>query len=256
MAGMQRRAGERLQSLERGLRVLGYLNRVGSAKSSQVARSLKLTRSTAHRMLSVLEDLGLLRSDAGSGHFHLAAGVLALSGGFRDELWISVTAEPLMREWSRIHHWPLLLVTPLNGVLTVRVSTDHESPISIDRFVPGSIMPIEGSTAGALLRAFSDLPEGVESPEAAPTDAVDLPAITTVRRRGYVASPTACYAGARISVPLLAQEHFLGVLTMRCVPDCLAPRRTLERWVVSLKTLGAQIIQGSESALGLATRRR
>jgi IclR family transcriptional regulator, mhp operon transcriptional activator len=248
MARERAEPAERLQSLERGLHVLDHVNRLGSATSSQVAVALGLTRSTAHRMLGVLKDLGLLRCDPASGQYFLTAGVLELSRGFRDEPWIERVAEPAMREWSTIHHWPLVLVTPLAGVLTVRASTDHESPISIDRLAPGAIVPMEGSTAGALLHAYV---QGVIEPSATslPGDAVKSPHWRSIRRRGYVASPTACYTGARISVPLLVDRQYLGNLSMRCLPECIASRRELTQWVASLKELAARIVEGSRSAL-------
>ena len=80
--------------------------------------------------------------------------MLGLSRGFRDDPWLANVAGPRLRAWTAQHHWPLLLVTPVGGVPTVRVSTDHDSPISVDRFVPGEPMPLAGSAAGALQCAW------------------------------------------------------------------------------------------------------
>ncbi|MCU0759323.1 MAG: helix-turn-helix domain-containing protein [Steroidobacteraceae bacterium] len=239
---------ERLQSLERGLEVLAWMNRNGSGRSGQVARALRLTRSTTHRILGVLVELGLLRLDPASHQYFLDAGVLELSRGFRDDPWVSGVAGPRLREWTARHHWPLVLVTPVGGVPTVRVSTDHDSPISVDRFVPGEPMPLVGSAAGALQAAWSGSRAAGPGPEddVAGFLAADL---RTIRRQGYYAAATACHAGARLGVPLLLDAAYVGCVIMRCLPETLASPRDCREWADSLKALAASIIEASDATL-------
>jgi IclR family mhp operon transcriptional activator len=246
------RSAERLQSLERGLEVLAWMNRNGSGRSGQIARALRLTRSTTHRILSVLVELGLLRLDPASHQYFLDAGVLGLSRGFRDDPWVSGVAAPRLRDWTAQHHWPLLLVTPVGGVPTVRVSTDHDSPISVDRFVPGEPMPVSGSAAGALQCAWSG---SARAGEAGPDDdragfsAADLKAI---RRQGYYAAATACHTGARVGVPLLLNDEYVGCVIMRCLPETIAAARDCRVWADSLKALATSITDASGAVLGAA----
>jgi IclR family mhp operon transcriptional activator len=242
------RSGERLQSLERGLEVLAWMNRNGSGRSGQIARALRLTRSTTHRILGVLVELGLLRLDPASHQYFLDAGVLGLSRGFRDDPWIAGVAAPRLREWTGRHHWPLMLVTPVGGVPTVRVSTDHDSPISVDRFVPGEPMPLAGSAAGALQAAWAGARPGVGGPDddVAGFGAADLRAI---RRQGYYAAATACHTGARVGVPLLLNDAYVGCVIMRCLPETIASPRDCRDWADSLKALAASIIEASDSTL-------
>ena len=239
------RPAERLQSLERGLEVLAWLNRHGGGRSGQVARALRLTRSTTHRILSVLVELGLLRLDPASHQYFLDAGVLGLSRGFRDDPWVAAVAGPRLRDWTARHHWPLMLVTPVGGVPTVRVSTDHDSPISVDRFVPGEPMPVAGSAAGALQCAWSGAGRAAEHESGLP--AADLRA---VRRQGYFAAATACHTGARLGVPLLLNGEFVGCVIMRCLPETIAAPRDCRDWADSLKGLAASIIEDSGTVLG------
>jgi IclR family transcriptional regulator, mhp operon transcriptional activator len=244
------RPAERLQSLERGLEVLAWLNRNGGGRSGQVARALRLTRSTTHRILSVLVELGLLRLDPASHQYFLDAGVLALSRGFRDDPWIATVAAPRLRDWTAQHHWPLMLVTPVGGVPTVRISTDHDSPISVDRFVPGEPMPVAGSAAGALQCAWSVASRagGVVAAD----DEGGFPAaqLRVVRRQGYYAAATACHTGARLGVPLLLNEEYVGCVIMRCLPETIAAPRDCRGWADSLKGLAAAIIDDSATVLG------
>jgi IclR family mhp operon transcriptional activator len=249
-APQAKRPAERLQSLERGLEVLAWLNRNGGGRSGQVARSLRLTRSTTHRILSVLVELGLLRLDPASHQYFLDAGVLGLSRGFRDDPWVASVAGPRLRAWTAQHHWPLMLVTPVGGVPTVRVSTDHDSPISVDRFVPGEPMPVAGSAAGALQCAWSVA--GRVAGVARADDEGGFPAsqLRVVRRQGYYAAATACHTGARLGVPLLLDGEYVGCVIMRCLPETIAAPRDCRDWAESLKGLAAAIIDDSAAALG------
>jgi len=246
------RPAERLQSLERGLEVLAWLNRNGGGRSGQIARALRLTRSTTHRILSVLVELGLLRLDPASHQYFLDAGVLGLSRGFRDDPWIATVAGPRLRDWTAQHHWPLMLVTPVGGVPTVRVSTDHDSPISVDRFVPGEPMPVAGSAAGALQCAWSVAGCSVGVAAVGTDGEGGFPAsqLRVVRRQGYYAAATSCHTGARLGVPLLLNEEYVGCVIMRCLPETIAAPRDCHDWAESLKRLAAEIIDDSAAALG------
>jgi IclR family mhp operon transcriptional activator len=235
---------EVLQSLTRGMRVLAFLNHVGSATTGSLARSLQLPRSTTHRILCVLAEMGLVRLDAASGLYFLGAGVLDLSKGFRDDEWIERCVEPRLRQWTRVYHWPLVLSTPLRGVLTVRVSTDNDRPIAAERITPGTVVPTQDSPAGALFRAYTSddsMPgeqfnwsshsrPGIYDPE-------------LIREMGFASSSSPSQATARVSVPLLSDGQFLGCLTMLCAPESIHEDADCSLWVRRLKSLAADLVK-------------
>ena len=237
---------ERLQALERGLEALSFLNRYGAGTSTQVAKALHLKRSTAHRILAVLVNLGLLRHDALNHQYILCARVRELSSGFHDDDWVLTSAIPLMREWPRVHHWPLVLTTPLAGKLVVRASTDYESPMSIDRFHAGQTIPVHGSTAGLIYLAYT-------GPSAQAAAAAEPEELSRIREVGYVERPTACFTGGRISVPLRLEPPFAGGITMRARAENIEVMSEVHGWVASLQTLAAQIqCDGEEAELPAA----
>jgi IclR family mhp operon transcriptional activator len=247
---------ERLQALVRGLDALAFLNRFGAATSGQVARALRLKRSTAHRVLSVLVDLGLLRHDGLSHQYILCSRVQELSSGFRDEAWISRCAAPRLSAWTRTHHWPLVLTGLVGGLLTVRASTDYESPISVDRFLAGQVVPIEGSTAGILYMAYAGRgARALEPLGAGLIDGAGTPVVrdesARIRKQGYVARPTACFTGGRVSVPLIEEGRFFGCITMRCLPETIEDPDEVRKWAQSLKVLARDIRNAAAPLLGL-----
>jgi hypothetical protein len=65
--------------------------------------------------------------------------------------------------------------------------------------------------------------------------------LARVRATGYVARPTACFTGARVSVPLTPEEPFLGCITMRCRAQHIELISEVEMWVASLRQLAAEI---------------
>ena len=244
---------ERLQALERGLEALSFLNRYGAATSTQVARALGLKRSTAHRILAVLVGMGVLRHDALNHQYILCARAGELSNGFRDDDWVVSSALPEMRRWTREHRWPLVLTTPLAGKLVVRASTDYESPMSVDRFHCGQVIPVNGSTAGLLYLAYragagADASEALGSEAVAPEDLLDASVpeeLARIRAAGYVARPTACFTGGRISVPLRMDAPFIGAISMRARAENIEAMSELHGWVLSLRELAARIDCGA-----------
>jgi IclR family mhp operon transcriptional activator len=240
---------ERLQALERGLEALSFLNRYGAGTSTQVAKALQLKRSTAHRILAVLVNMGLLRHDPLNHQYILCGRVGELSNRFRDDDWVVSAALPAMKSWTREHHWPLVLTTPLAGKLVVRASTDYESPMSVDRFHCGQVIPVHGSTAGLIYLAYSHAEPGpaVAAPSEQKTPMDDLPQTTEpedfarIRSLGYVARPTACFTGGRISVPLRTTSPFVGAITMRARAENIEVMSELHGWVASLQALASRI---------------
>jgi IclR family mhp operon transcriptional activator len=241
---------ERLQALERGLETLSFLNRFGAGTSTQVAKALGLKRSTAHRILAVLVNLGLVRHDALNHQYILCSRVRELSSGFRDEEWVSNSALPSMKAWTAEHHWPLVLTTELAGKLVVRASTDYESPMSVDRFHCGQIVPIEGSTAGLIYLAYagriSAAPDvfitKLHKPMADDDTLGASPEeLSRIRAAGYVARPTACFTGGRVSVPLRPSEPFVGCITMRARAENIEVISEVHGWVASLTKLAESI---------------
>jgi len=248
---------ERLQALERGLEALSFLNRYGAGTSTQVAKALQLKRSTAHRILAVLVNMGMLRHDPLNHQYILCGRVGELSSGFRDDDWVLSSAIPAMKAWTREHHWPLVLATPLAGKLVVRASTDYESPMSVDRFHCGQVIPVHGSTAGLLYLAHSPASEERVATDGTPADQKtpmdDIPQTTEpedfarIRSAGYVARPTACFTGGRISVPLCTPDRFVGAITMRARAENIEVMSELHGWVASLQQLAARIHCGSSA---------
>ncbi|WP_093609008.1 IclR family transcriptional regulator domain-containing protein [Streptomyces indicus] len=87
-----------MQSVERAVSVLEILAEQGEAGVTEIAEELDVHRSTAFRLLGVLENRGLVSQAQDRGKYFLGAGVLRLAGAAAVRLDISQEGAPLCRE--------------------------------------------------------------------------------------------------------------------------------------------------------------
>lgn len=87
-----------VQSVDRAVSVLEILARRGEAGVTEIAGELGVHKSTAFRLLGVLENRGLAAQARGHGKYHLGAGVLRLAGAAALRLDISQEGVPVCRE--------------------------------------------------------------------------------------------------------------------------------------------------------------
>ncbi|GAA2737095.1 IclR family transcriptional regulator [Streptomyces nogalater] len=93
-----RGAAGAVQSVDRAVSVLEILARHGEAGVTEIAAELDVHKSTAFRLLGVLENRGLVAQAMERGKYCLGAGVLRLAGAAAVRLDISQEAVPVCRE--------------------------------------------------------------------------------------------------------------------------------------------------------------
>ncbi|MFI2509942.1 IclR family transcriptional regulator [Streptomyces sp. NPDC018972] len=93
-----RGATSAVQSVDRAVSVLEILARHGEAGVTEIAGELGVHKSTAFRLLGVLENRGLVTQTKDRGKYHLGAGVLRLAGAAAVRLDISQEGIPVCRE--------------------------------------------------------------------------------------------------------------------------------------------------------------
>ncbi|MEW1720208.1 IclR family transcriptional regulator [Streptomyces sp. NPDC093109] len=93
-----RGAASAVQSVDRAVSVLEILARHGEVGVTGIADELGVHKSTAFRLLGVLENRGLVGQAKERGKYYLGAGVLRLAGAAAVRLDISQESAPLCRE--------------------------------------------------------------------------------------------------------------------------------------------------------------
>ncbi|WRZ94173.1 IclR family transcriptional regulator [Streptomyces sp. NBC_01007] len=93
-----RGAGSAVQSVDRAVSVLEILARLGEAGVTEIAAELDVHKSTAFRLLGVLENRGLVAQAKDRGKYYLGAALLRLAGAAAVRLDISQEGVPVCRE--------------------------------------------------------------------------------------------------------------------------------------------------------------
>lgn len=242
-----------IRALTRGLEALTVLNLRDGATVSEVAREIRLPRTTVYRILETLCDAGFAFREAAGERYRLTSLVQNLSAGFDDESWVQM-ARPLLFELGESIVWPLYIATLCGTQMMVRESTDPVSPLSIERYLAGMQLPLLTTAAGRVYLACcaderrSALLEILgRSPcqeERLARDHDELQRLladsraqgyaTAVRNRGMIEELS-------IGVPVALQNHDLAVLTVRFAASAVPLKTGLARFLPKLRQCAARI---------------
>jgi IclR family mhp operon transcriptional activator len=137
-----------VQSFDRGLDVLVFLNRTNGASIGRIVAGTGINRGIVYRLLETLKAKGYIRKDKDSAKYWLTDNVHTLSDGFRNEAWIDRIAKPEIEELCRQLIWPVSLITLSGSSMQVRVTSDYVSPLVFDRFPTGFRFSVADSASG------------------------------------------------------------------------------------------------------------
>src|ERR1700737_5404706 len=131
-----------IRALMRGLDALTVLNLRDGATVSEGGQEIRLPRPTVYRILETLCNAGFVFRDPADDRYRLTILVRALSAGFDDEAWVSQIAGPVIHDLGREIIWPVSVATLSGTTMLVRESTDHGSPLAIERYSAGFPAPL------------------------------------------------------------------------------------------------------------------
>jgi len=260
-----------IRALLRGLEVLHVLNQHNGATVSEVAAAIDLPRTTTYRILETLCVAGYAYRAASDERYRLTIMVRGLSDGFDDEAWVTQIARPYMYDLCREIVWPVAIATLSGSSMLVRQTTDHESPLAVEKRGPGFRIPLLSSASGLAYLAFCPKEQRdtllevlskskKESDKAARNKSKVYEVLLETRKRGYAVSRRERRVSDEISisVPIFAEERLLATLTTRfsmtAVEMAEAEKRFVPRVRAVAQAIGQQFIdQHASDALVLAT---
>lgn len=260
-----------IRALLRGLEVLHVLNQHNGATVSEVATAIDLPRTTTYRILETLCHAGYAYRALSDERYRLTILVRGLSDGFDDEAWVTQIARPYMYELCSELVWPIAIATLSGSTMLIRQTTDHRSPLAVEKRGPGFRVAILGSASGiayltwcpgeqrdALLDLLAKSKRPEDQPAANHKKVADL--LLETRKRGYAAwrRPRRVSDELSLSVPILAGERLLASLTIRFSSSAVPEAEAIQRFVPKLRAIaqriGADFVSQSEQqALAIAT---
>jgi IclR family mhp operon transcriptional activator len=243
-----------IRALMRGLDALTVLNLRDGATVSEVAQEIRLPRTTVYRILETLCNAGFVFRDAADDRYRLTIRVRALSDGFDDEAWVTQIAKPFIYDLCREIVWPVSIATLSGTTMLVRESTDHSSPLAIERFSAGFRAPLLTTAAGRVYLANSPAPqhETLIDILARSNKEEDKPAraraelqrmLGEIKASGYatVTRTRRLMEEVSLSVPILLPSQVLASLTVRFAASAVPLKIGLERFLPKLRQCAAKI---------------
>jgi IclR family mhp operon transcriptional activator len=245
-----------IRALLRGLEVLHVLNHHNGATVSEVASSIDLPRTTTYRILETLCVAGYAYRAASDDRYRLTIMVRGLSDGFDDEAWVTQIARPYIYDLCREIVWPVAVATLSGSSMLIRQTTDHQSPLAVEKRGPGFRVPILGSAAGLAYLSYcpKEQRDSLLDILAKSKRERDKPArnrkkvyetLVETRKRGYAISRRARRVSDELSfaVPIIADERILASLAFRCSSTALPEAEAEQRFVPKLLAVARQIGQ-------------
>jgi len=243
-----------IRALTRGLDALTVLNLRNGATVSEVAQEIRLPRTTVYRILETLCNAGFAFRDAADERYRLTILVRGLSDGFDDEAWVSQIARPFINDLCRDIVWPVSIATLSGLTMLVRESTDHSSPMALERFPVGFRTPLLTTAAGRVYLANTRPPQSdslidnmarsnKEDDKPARARAELQRALAEIKATGYATSSRTrrLVDEISLSVPVLLHDRALASLTVRFAASVVPLKIGVERFLPKLRQCAASI---------------
>jgi IclR family mhp operon transcriptional activator len=245
-----------VRALLRGLEVLHVLNLHNGATVSEVAAAIGLPRTTTYRILETFCAAGYAYRAASDERYRLTIMVRGLSDGFDDEAWVTQIARPYIYDLCNELVWPIAVATLSGSTMLVRQTTDHRSPLAIEKRGPGFRVPILSSASGLVYMAHcpKEQREAILDLLARSRRDEDKPArqrkkvyetLLDIRKRGYALwhRPRRISDELSISVPVMSRDRLVASLTIRCASSAVPEKEAVQRFVPRLRAVAQKIGQ-------------
>jgi IclR family mhp operon transcriptional activator len=243
---------QEVKSLKKALRALTFLNCNGESTVTEVATAISVPRTTSYRLLETLASEGYVEKQPHSHIYRLTSMVQNLSSGFGDSDLVVEVAKPWVTQVGAEVRWPLALATPIGCDMMVRVITDHDTPLAIDRYFIGFRTPMLYAPSGLCYLAncdeetrasVLDLIRRTDSTAEQPNHgAAELEfKLDQIRRQGFCHIRFAEYREGGLAVPLFADGKVVGGIVMRYIKSTMKAAQLEEHYVPIVQKLASDI---------------
>ena len=246
-----------IRALIRGLDALTVLNLRNGATVSEVAQEIRLPgTTTTYRILETLSHAGFVYRDATDDRYRLTIMVRGLSDGYDDEAWVTQIARPFIHDLGKDIVWPVAIASLSCTTMMVRESTDHRSPLAVERYSAGFRVPLLLSSSGRVYLAFSPptqreslldiLGRSNKEEDALARNRPELmKLLNDVRMQGYASAvrPRRVSDEISMAVPILIDDRVLAAVSIRFSGTAVPLKLGVERFLPKLRDTANKIRQ-------------
>ena len=243
-----------IRALIRGLEALAVLNRRDGATVSEVTSEIKLPRTTTYRILETLSLAGFVYRDETDDRYRLTVLVRSLADGFDDEAWITEIARPCINELCKEIVWPVSLASPSGTSMLVRDTTDHASPLAVERLSAGLRLPLLTTSSGRAFLAFCPaeqrdclleiLSRSQREEDQLARSRTELERILgEAREQGYATAVRTRRVSEQVglAVAVVVDDRVLATVAVRYAASAVPTRVAVERFVPRLQDTAEKI---------------
>ena len=141
-----------VQSVDRAIQVLEILARRGGAGVSEVAGEIGVHKSTAFRLLSALEERGLVEQAGDRGKYQLGFGILRLASAVPGRLDLVRQGRPVLDELAGSFGETVNLAV-IRSHFAVNVDQAHGGAAVAAQNWTGQLTPVHATSSGKVLLA-------------------------------------------------------------------------------------------------------
>jgi IclR family mhp operon transcriptional activator len=251
---------QEIKSLKKALRALTFMNQRGDATVTEVASAIGVPRTTAYRLLTTFTAEGYAEKLPHSDFYRLTSQVQRLASGFREENLLVEVARPLMIQAGHELGWSLSLSTPRGAAMMVRLTTNFDTTLVLDRYTVGFETPILHATTGLCFLAHcssadrtailelarqSDDPKQRLSHDPERLDAI----LGRIREFGFSNMEFPEYREGNVGVPVFVDGKVIGGLVMRYFKTAMRGDKVRTLYVPRLQKIADDIRTECESRL-------
>jgi DNA-binding IclR family transcriptional regulator len=144
-----------VQSVDRAITALEILAQRGEAGVSEVATEIGVHKSTAFRLLSALEDRGLVEQSQDRGKYHLGFGILRLASAIPERLDLVRQGRPVIEELAATFDETVNLAVMRSHFAVNLDQKQGTAAVAAQNWV-GQLTPLHATSSGKVLMAYLD----------------------------------------------------------------------------------------------------
>ncbi len=152
----QENCPDTIRAISRGIAVLKFINRAGSANLTTISRSTNIPYPTVCRIVNTLLEEALIEREENRPCYKPTLMVQSLATGYKFENHLVTTARPLMEKLCQEIVWPVALASRIGSCMVLLDSTHAMTTLTFDNYYPGHTMPISDCATGKAYLAFTD----------------------------------------------------------------------------------------------------
>jgi IclR family mhp operon transcriptional activator len=245
-----------MRSVERTIAVLLALNSLEKCSISNLEKATGISRPALYRIVETLVQMGYVYRGPTDTEYELTYRVRLLSHRFKEELWVTQVASPVIEKLQSRVIWPVDICTFSDNAMLMRETTRSASPLSIDHLGGGVRFAMHNTAVGRAYLAFcseaerslilQNLSQLHTATGASESGGASIEKwIKRAQQKGYGERYREVYdSTGAIAIPVMIEGRVFCCLSLAFIASVLTPDKAAENYLEQMKMAAAEIVSG------------